>query len=107
VTDLDASAVTITAKAANWPFLIHLLRHSLSVSNVILSTWEAVAFFHHVPPRAFLEDANGKLQPRNIRKVRQAFAKTNGRVASKESGDEAKFVCCWLADFLIIQRGHD
>ena len=107
VTDLDASAVTITAKAANWPFLIHLLRHSLSVSNVILSTWEAVAFFHHVPPRAFLEDANGKLQPRNIRKVRQAFAKTNGRVASQKSGDEAKFVCCWLADFLIIQRGHD
>ncbi len=107
VPHLDASALTITAKAANWAFLIHLLHHSLTVAPVILSTFEAVAFFHQVPPQAFLEDACGKLHPRYIRKERHSFAKANGRVASKKSADEAIFVSLWLADFLIIQRGHD
>ena len=107
IRDLDASAFVATTQAGNWAFLIDLLQRALPVTGLILSTDQAAIFFRHVSPPAFICDTDGDLLPANIRQERNRFARINGGAASQKSGDEAKFVCLWLADFLTIQQGRE
>jgi hypothetical protein len=106
VGDLDASAFVATVKADHWPFLTELLRRSIPVAGVLLSPDDAPKFFRQTSPQAFLHDLHGHLLPAHVRTERNRFAKANGSLAAKKSGDEAIFVSTWLAKFLKIQGGH-